>query len=380
MELGLGALSGIRVLELAGLGPAPFAGMMLADLGADVVRVDRPGGKSTMGMTTPLDRGRRSVAVNLRDLRGKDVVLRLVDSADVLLEPFRPGVAERLGIGPDVVLARNPALIYGRMTGWGQQGPLTQEAGHDINYIALAGALGAIGRRGEAPVPPLNIVGDFGGGGMLLAYGVLAALVERASSGEGQVVDAAMVDGTALLMGMIYGMRSAGAWSDERGSNVLDGGAPFYDTYRTSDGGFVAVGAIEPQFFAALVTGLGIDAAQLPRQHDRKRWPEMRSRFADAFVQRTRDEWVAALAGTDACVTPVLSMSEAVKHPHNAARGTFVDVAGEPQPAPAPRFSRTPAKSPDPAPEVGAHTDEVLAGCGYGADEIAQLRADGTVG
>lgn len=380
MELGLGALSGIRVLELAGLGPAPFAGMMLADLGADVVRVDRPGGKSTMGMTTPLDRGRRSVAVNLRDLRGKDVVLRLVDSADVLLEPFRPGVAERLGIGPDVVLARNPALIYGRMTGWGQQGPLTQEAGHDINYIALAGALGAIGRRGEAPVPPLNIVGDFGGGGMLLAYGVLAALVERASSGEGQVVDAAMVDGTALLMGMIYGMRSAGAWSDERGSNVLDGGAPFYDTYRTSDGGFVAVGAIEPQFFAALVTGLGIDAAQLPRQHDRKRWPEMRSRFADAFAQRTRDEWVAALAGTDACVTPVLSMSEAVKHPHNAARGTFVDVAGEPQPAPAPRFSRTPAKSPEPAPEVGAHTDEVLAGCGYGADEIAQLRADGTVG
>jgi alpha-methylacyl-CoA racemase len=371
-------LTGHRVVELAGLGPAPFAGMMLADMGAEVIRIDRVGGKAALGVSTPLDRGRLSVAIDVRTERGLAVLMRLVGTADVLIEPFRPGVAERLGFGPDVALAANPRLVYGRMTGWGQTGPLAHTAGHDINYIALAGVLGAVGRRDEAPVPPLNLIGDFGGGGMLLTCGVLAALLERAGTGRGQVVDAAMVDGSALLMAMIYGMRAAGTWSDERGTNVLDGGAPFYDTYRTADGGWMAVGAIEPQFFKALAAGLGMGDAELPRQYDRKRWPEMRARFAEAFAGRTRDQWTAHFEGTDACVTPVLSMAEAATHPHNVERGTFRLVDGVSQPAPAPRFSEGDGPT-SWAPELGADTRKVLAAAGYADADLDALRAEGVI-
>jgi alpha-methylacyl-CoA racemase len=376
-----GPLDGIRVVELAGIGPAPFATMLLADLGADVVRVDRPGGRAT-----PVDaghrilgRGRRSVAVDLKHPDGVAVVLRLAGTADALVEGYRPGVAERLGIGPEPCLAANPRLVYGRMTGWGQDGPLAQRAGHDIDYIALAGALSMVGRRGEAPTVPLNLIGDFGGGGMLMAVGVLAALVGARISGRGQVVDAAMVDGTATLLSMLLGLRAAGMWG-ERGGNLLDGGAPFYDAYRCADGGYVAVGALEDPFYAELLAGLGLAGDEtLPPREDPARWPELRSRLAAVFATRTRDDWAARFAGTDACVAPVLDPDEAAEHPHLAARGTYRRDGGLLQPAPAPRFSATPPDVPVPAPEVGAHTAEILAELGYDRDARAALVASGAV-
>jgi alpha-methylacyl-CoA racemase len=379
----MGPLDGVRVIELASLAPAPFGCMVLADLGADVLRVERPGSCSPDGPVPvdPLTRGRRSVGLNLKDPAGIELLLRLAESADVLVEGFRPGVAERLGFGPEVCAERNPALIFARMTGWGQDGPLAPTAGHDIDYIAISGALHPIGRAGERPVPPLNLVGDFGGGGMLLAVGVLAALVERQRSGLGQVVDAAMVDGSALLTSFIYGLRARGAWRDERGVNLLDGGAPCYDTYATADGGYVAVGALEPQFYAALLASLGLAGADLPAQLDPAGWPVLRERFATIFAQRSRDEWAAVFDGTDACVAPVLTPAEVARHPHNAARGVFIEVDGVLQPAPAPRFGRSQAGQPASPVRPGSDTDEVLGGRGLGlsAAQIAELRSSGVV-
>lgn len=381
----MGPLTGFRILEIAGLGPAPFCAMLLSDLGAEVVRVDRlaPPGRGVLDVDPRLDllqRGRRSLAVDLKHPRGAETVLRLVEKADALIEGFRPGVAERLGIGPEDCLARNPRLVYGRMTGWGQEGPLASAVGHDIDYIALSGALHAIGRAGEKPVLPLNLVGDFGGGALYLAVGILSALLEASRSGQGQVVDAAMVDGAASLLTMFYGMSAAGTWFDERGVNLLDGGSPFYDTYETADGKYLAVGALEPRFYAELLRLTGLEGEELPEQADLFRWPELRQRFAEVFRQRTRDEWCAILEGTEACVAPVLSLSEAPKHPHMAARGTFVEVDGVTQPAPAPRFSRTPGAIQRPPEPPGASTDEVLSGWGFAAEEIERLRADRVVG
>jgi alpha-methylacyl-CoA racemase len=372
----MGPLHGVRVIELESLAPAPFGCMVLADLGADVLRVDRPGaaGHPVVRPTDPLVRGRRSIRLNLKDPAGLAVLLRLLDAADVLVEGYRPGVAERLGCGPEVCLDRNPRLVYARMTGWGQDGPLAAAAGHDIDYIAVAGSLDPIGRAGERPVPPLNLLGDFGGGGMLLAVGVLAALLERERSGHGQVVDAAMVDGSALLATFIHGLRAGGAWRDERGSNLLDGGAPFYDTYRTADGKFVAVGALESKFYAELTGRLGLDVSDLPSQLDPAGWPALRERLTAAFAAKTQAEWMAVFDGSDACVTPVLSMADAPGHPHNVARGTFIEVGGVRQPAPAPRFSRTPAAIPDPPPAPGSDTEAVLTSLGYSPAEIAALR------
>ncbi len=375
----MGPLQGVRVIEIASLAPAPFGCMVLSDLGADVLRVDRSTTVGGEAAADPLGRGRRSIALNLKDPAGVDVLLRLLDSADVLVEGFRPGVAERLGFGPEVCLERNPRLVYGRMTGWGQEGPMAPMAGHDINYIAIAGALDPIGRAGERPVPPLNLVGDFGGGGMLLALGILAALFERSRSGHGQVVDAAMVDGAALLTSFIHGMRGQGLWDDRRGTNLLDSGAPFYDTYVTADGGHMSVGALEPQFYAALLHGLGLEGEDLPGQLDRERWPELRARFTEVFKQRTRDEWTAVFDGTDACVAPVLGLGEASGHPHNVARDGFIDVAGLTQPAPAPRFGRTPAGTPAPPVRAGEHTDAALTELGLSEAEIAELRKAGAV-
>src|SRR5215472_9466720 len=377
----MGPLDGVRVVEIASLAPAPFGCMILSDLGADVLRVERPEAclHDAPAPVDPLTRGRRSVGLNLKVPVGLELLLMLLDSADVLVEGFRPGVAERLGFGPQVCAQRNPALIYARMTGWGQDGPLSPTAGHDIDYIAVSGALHPIGRAGERPVPPLNLVGDFGGGGMLLAIGVLAALIERRRSGLGQVVDAAMVDGSALLTSFIYGLRARGAWRDERGVNLLDGGAPFYDTYETADGKFVAVGALEPQFYAALLAGLELTDAGLPPQLDVTGWPVLRARFADVFAQRTRDEWAEVFAGTDACVAPVLSPAEAGQHPHNTAREVFADVGGVSQPAPAPRFSRTGAGRPAAPVRPGANTDAVLGALGLDDARIAELREDGVV-
>ena len=378
-----GPLRGIRVLEVAGIGPGPFAAMVLADMGADVLRIDRAGSVRGGDRGRPsgdlLNRGRRSVGVDLKHPEGVATVLRLVERADVLLEGFRPGVMERLGLGPDVCLARNARLVFGRMTGFGQEGPLAHAAGHDINYIALAGALAHIGRAGEKPLPPLNLVGDFGGGGMLLAFGVVAALVERATSGQGQVVDAAMVDGAALLMTMMHGFHQIGMWSDERGTNLLDTGAHFYDTYETADGKYVSVGSIEPQFYAELVRLAGLGGEELPGQMDRGQWPALRERLAKIFRTKTRDEWCAVMEGSDVCFAPVLTMAEAAEHPHNRARETFIEVAGRRQPAPAPRFSRTPGAVRRPPPHPGQDTDAALADWGLSAEELAKLRAAGAV-
>ena len=346
-----GPLRGLRVVELAGLGPAPHAAMVLADLGAEVVRIDRPTGGLQLGPADapdPMLRGRRRVAADLKDPAGVETVLSLVERADVLLEGYRPGVTERLGVGPDACRARNPRLVYARMTGWGQDGPLAERAGHDINYISLTGVLHAIGRSGERPVPPLNLVGDYGGGSMLLVVGVLAALWEAAGSGQGQVVDAAMVDGASLLAQLVWGLRGQQLWSDRPDSNLLDGHAPFYDTYRCADGRYVAVGALEPQFYAALLTLLGLDPGTLPAQLDRSGWPGLRARFEEVFATRTRDDWAAAAAGTDACVTPVLAFGEVAEHPQLAARATIVAPGGVAQAAPAPRFSRTATELPGP--------------------------------
>ena len=380
-----GPLSGITVVEIAGIGPGPFAGMMLADLGATVTRVDRLSGGGLMtllsaGRADVVSRGRRSIAVDLKSAKGVELVLRLVDSADVLIEGYRPGVMERLGLGPDVCLVRNPRLVFGRMTGWGQDGPLAQVAGHDINYIALSGALGAIGRRGETPVPPLNLVGDYGGGGMLLACGVLAALLSVARTGDGQVVDAAMVDGSAVLMAQFYGMSALGRWTGERGTNLLDTGAPFYDVYPSADGGYLSVGPIEPAFFAILLERLGIDDIEAGSQYDPRSWPALRLRLAGEFAARTRADAAELFADVDGCVFPVLSMSEAPQHPHNVARGTFVTRDDVVQPAPAPRFSATPTQLKLPPPAVGEHTDAILADLGLSGDQVRRLREAGVVG
>src|SRR5215211_743357 len=353
----MGPLQGVRVVELASIGPGPFCAMLLADLGAEVLAVDRPA-TGQGGWPALFARGRRRVAVDLKHPEGPGLVLDLVAGADALVEGFRPGVAERLGIGPDACLARNPRLVYGRVTGWGQEGPLAGSAGHDIDYIALAGALHPVGPADGPPVPPLNLLGDFGGGGMLLALGVVAALLEAARSGRGQVVDAAMVDGAALLTTQLHELLAAGLWTDRRGANLLDGGAPFYGVYETADGRHLAVGALEPQFWAELLERLGLDAAELPAQLDRNGWPELRERLAALFRTRPRDEWCELLAGTDACVAPVLGLGEAPAHRHNRARGTFVDVGGVVQPAPAPRFSRTPPGPPQPPARAGEHTDQ----------------------
>ncbi len=374
----MGPLHGVKVLEFAGIGPGPLAGMMLADMGAEVLKLDRARSASASRKEQAafdlLNRGRRSVAIDLKHAEGVALALRLVERSDTLIEGFRPGVMERLGLGPEVCLDRNPRLVYGRITGWGQDGPLARVAGHDINYIALAGALDAIGRRGEAPVPPLNLVGDFGGGGMLLAFGIVCALLERDRSGRGQVVDAAMVDGAAALMTLMHGMRQAGFWTDERGANLLDTGAHFYDVYETADGKYVSVGSIEPQFYAELVKRLGIQAGELANQMDRSRWPEMKERVAKLFKTRTRDEWCEIMEGSDICFAPVLSMAEAPEHPHNRARGTFVRVGDSVQPAPAPRFNRTPPEIQGPPPWAGQHTEEALADWGLDPGEIAELK------
>jgi alpha-methylacyl-CoA racemase len=375
----MGPLAGIKVLEIAALGPAPFAAMMLSDMGAEVLRIDRTERVEDADHGAPpppdfLARGRRSIGLDLKRPEGVALLLELVESTDVILEGFRPGVMERLGAGPDACLARNPRVIFGRMTGWGQEGPLAQVAGHDINYIALAGALEPIGRRGEKPVPPLNLVGDFGGGGMFLAYGIACALIERAHSGKGQVVDAAMVDGAASLMTFFHAAQQAGWWKPERGANLLDGGAPFYDTYETSDGKYISIGALESKFYAELIEKLGLASEDLGEQMDRSRWDEQKERFGALIKTRTRDAWCEILEGTDACFAPVLSLEEANEHPHLRERRTFVEVAGALQPGPAPRFSRTPCEISGPPPHAGQHTDAALSDWGIPAAEIARLR------
>ena len=376
-----GPLSGIRVLEFEAIGPAPFACMMLADMGADVLMVERPEDpRLGFGRERWYDvmlRGRRSVTLDLKQGPAKEAALRLMERADVLVEGFRPGVMERLGLGPEVALARNPRLVYGRMTGWGQDGPLAPRAGHDINYIALAGVLHAIGRKDSGPVPPLNLVGDFGGGGMLLAVGLCAALLEARGSGKGQVVDAAMAEGASLLATMFAGMIAAGRWQQRRGENVLDSGAPWYDTYETSDGEHVAIGSIEPKFYAELLERLGLDPRALPPQNDRTRWPELRAAFAAAFKSRSRAQWIAAFEGSDACFAPVLSFAEAREHPHNLARRSFVSVGGVVQPAPAPRFSRTPSEVRAAPPDRGVGGAGALRDWGFAADEARALAALG---
>jgi alpha-methylacyl-CoA racemase len=370
-----GPLTGLRIVELAGLGPGPFCAMMLADMGAEVIRVDRPDSSPpTPERTTAevLNRGRRSIAVDLKSPGGAEVVLALAERADGLIEGFRPGVVERLGIGPDVCQARNPRLVYGRMTGWGQSGPYAAAPGHDINYIALAGALWPVGRRTDPPVPPLNLVGDYGGGGMVLAFGMVCALYEARHSGLGQVIDAAMVDGTAALTAIVHGLRAAGEWLDEREANLVDGGAHFYGVYETADGGYISIGSIEPRFYGELLRRIGLGDAELPEQNDRAAWPELRRRLQEVFLTQTRDEWCRLLEGAEVCFAPVLSPAEAPAHPHNVARGTFVEVAGVVQPAPAPRFSRTPGAVRRPPARPGEHTDEILAELG--------LERPGTIG
>jgi len=373
-----GPLAGLKIIEIAGIGPGPFCAMMLADMGADVIRVDRAqnvmGGDPAAPPADVLNRGRRSIGVDLKHPDGVEAVLSLIEVADGLIEGFRPGVMERLGLGPDAALARNPRLVYGRMTGWGQDGPYAPTAGHDINYIALAGALDPIGRRGEAPVPPLNLVGDFGGGGMLLAYGLVCGLLSAQRTGQGQVVDAAMVDGAAVLTTMFHAFRAMGIWEDERGSNMLDTGAHFYDVYETADGKYVSIGSIEPQFYAELLRLTGLEGEELPWQHDKGEWPALKERLAGIFRSKTRDEWCALMEGTDVCFAPVLSLAEAPQHPHNVHRGTFVELDGVVQPSPAPRFSATPAVVQRPPSHAGQHTDEVLADWGLDADRIAKLR------
>jgi alpha-methylacyl-CoA racemase len=365
-----GPLSGLKVIEMPAIGPVPFCGMLLADLGADVLRIDRTGDVDLGLPVEPkyelLGRGKRSLALDLKDPKAIALVLDLIGKADAVIEGFRPGVMERLGLGPDVALQRNSKLVYGRMTGWGQSGPLSHAAGHDINYIALTGALHAIGNAGGRPVPPLNLVGDFGGGSLYLAMGLLAALFERQQSGKGQVVDAAMVDGAASLMTLFYGLKGAGLWGDTRGGNMLDSGAPWYDTYECSDGGFVAIGSIEGKFYADLVKVLGLDPATLPKQHDRKRWLSLRAAIAATFRTKTRDEWCALMEGSDICFAPVLSLEEAPRHPHMAARETFVAPDGVVQPGPAPRFSRTPPQIGRNPPVRGEGGEEALQDWGLG--------------
>ena len=378
-----GPLAGVRVVEIAGIGPGPFCAMMLADMGAEVLRIDRLG-PTDLGLPVEprfsvLTRGRRSVALDLKQPAAIAAVKRLVVKADALIEGFRPGVMERLGLGPDECLTANPRLVYGRMTGWGQEGPMAPAAGHDINYIALAGVLHSIGRRGSAPVPPLNLVGDFGGGGMYLAFGVVCALLEAGRSGRGQVVDAAMVDGAASLAAAVFGLRAKGMWNDERGDNILDSGAPWYDVYETQDGKYVAIGSIEGRFYGELLRLTGLTGEALPPQWEKARWGELRARLTEVFKQKTRDEWCRIMEGSDVCFAPVLSLVEAPAHPHNRARGTFVEVDGVPQPGPAPRFSRTPGAIGRPPAAPGQHTEEALRDWGFSADELTDLRKSGAI-
>ncbi|MDR5799898.1 CaiB/BaiF CoA-transferase family protein [Caballeronia sp. LZ001] len=379
----MGVLSGVRVLEFEAIGPGPFGAMLLADMGADVLRVDRPRPHADLGPKTNgnradvTGRGRRSVTLDLKQPEAAEAALDLISRADVLIEGFRPGTMERLGLGPQAALSRNSRLVYGRMTGWGQTGPLAARAGHDLNYIALSGVLSGIGRADGAPVPPLNLVGDYGGGGMLLALGVVAALFDVQRGGEGQVVDAAMIEGAAQLGSIFWGMLASGNWREERESNLLDGGTPWYDSYRTRDGQYMTVGAVESRFYAELLTKLGLADAELPEQHDRSGWPVLRERFSAAFLERTRDEWCAVFEGSDACVAPVLSFSEAPAHPQHQARGSFVEVAGVVQPAPAPRFSRTPSKVTRAAPQRGEGGLRALHDWGFDDAAIDRMRLHG---
>ncbi|MFT5481582.1 MAG: alpha-methylacyl-CoA racemase [Halieaceae bacterium] len=382
-----GPLTGLKVVEFAGIGPGPFACMLLADLGADVIRVDRLTGGNALGAqenpADVLNRGRRSIAVNLKSSEGVEAALKLVDSADVLVEGFRPGVMEKLGLGPDVCAQRNPRLIYARMTGWGQSGPLSHAAGHDINYIAITGSLNAIGRKDSGPVPPLNLLGDFGGGSMYLLLGIMSALYERQNSGLGQVVDAAITDGVISLMAFTQGFAAMGMWNNERQSNMLDGAAPYYDTYQCSDGKWISVGSIEPQFFALLMEKLGIEQegeANFATQFDQTKWPEMKSRVADIFSRKSRDDWCEIMEGTDVCFAPVLDMNEAPAHPHNVARDAFVERDGVVQTAPAPRFSRTPGEIGATPVGVGCHSRAILAEAGVSPEAIAALFENGAVG
>lgn len=380
----MGVLSGYKIVEFAGIGPAPMCAMLLSDMGAEVLRIDRTE-DANLGIPTDakygvLNRGRRSVALDLKRKEGAEVALKLIEKADALIEGFRPGVMERLGLGPDVCMARNPRLVFGRMTGWGQDGPLALAAGHDINYIALTGALHSIGRKGEAPVPPLNLVGDFGGGGVYLALGVVAGILEAQKSGKGQVIDVAMIDGASSLMAAIYGLRAAGRWTDVRGENILDTGAHYYDVYETSDGKYISIGSIEPKFYAELLRLSGLQQEELPRQNDRPAWPGLKDRVAKIFKTKTREEWCKIMEGSEVCFAPVLSMQEAPAHPHNRQRGTFVEVDGVVQPAPAPRFSRTPSAIQRPPAAPGEHTDEALRDWGLSAAELSQLRGSGAIG
>jgi alpha-methylacyl-CoA racemase len=382
----MGPLEGIRVVELAGIGPGPFCAMLLADMGAEVVRVDRA---ANVGLDTDRDgndarfnllaRGRRNLAVDLKNAAAVDAVLRMIDRADALIEGFRPGVMERLGLAPETCLARNPKLVYGRMTGWGQDGPIAHVAGHDINYIALSGALSTIGPAGGPPVPPLNLVGDFGGGALYLAMGVLAGIISARATGKGQVIDCSMIEGSASLMMMMYGALASGAWIEERGANRTDGGAPYYHVYETKDGEYVAVGSIEPQFYALLLKYTGLEGESLPEQTDRSAWPDMQTRLARIFKQKTRGEWTAIMEQTDICFAPVLRMSEAMRHPHNVRRGSFVEVDGIAQPGPAPRFLGTPSRVQRPPARVGEHTEAILRDWGFAADEVAALHRAGAV-
>ncbi len=378
----MGPLKGMRIIELAGIGPTPFAGMMLSDLGAEVIRVDRVGGSGNpvASQSGPMERGKRTVAVDLKQPEGVEVVLRLVEASDGLFEGFRAGVAERLGVGPQDCLARNPKLVYGRMTGWGQNGPLADRAGHDINYISLAGPLAHIGRTGQPPTVPLNLIGDFGGGSVFLVLGMVAGLLEVARGGDGQVVDAAMVDGAAYLLSPLYAAHAGGFWTDDYGSNFLDSGAYFYEVYGTADGKWLAVGAIEPQFHAEFMAGIGLaDADDLPEQMDRGRWPEMKQRVGNIIAGRTLDQWMEVFDGTDACVTPVLTMGQTPDHPHAQARSSFFDFSGIAQPRPAPRFEGTPSEPPEASQPPGADTNAVLAELGYSTGEVEVLRSTGVV-
>lgn len=380
----MGVLSGYKIVEFAGIGPAPMCAMLLSDMGAEVLRIDRAE-DANLGIPTEtkynvLNRGRRSVALDLKRQEGAEVALKLVDRADALIEGFRPGVMERLGLGPELCMARNPRLVYGRMTGWGQDGPLAHASGHDINYIALTGALHSIGRKGEAPVPPLNLVGDFGGGGVYLALGVVAALLEAQKSGKGQVIDVAMVDGASSLMAAIYGLRAAGRWTDQRGDNILDTGTHYYNVYETSDGKYVSVGSIEPKFYAELLRLAGLEHQELPRQNDKPSWPALTDRLATIFRTKTRDEWCRLMEGSEVCFAPVLSLQEAPQHPHNRHRETFVECEGVVQPGPAPRFSRTPSAIQRPPARPGEHTEEALREWGFSATDLEQLRGSGALG
>ena len=375
--MGKGPLSGLKIVEFVGIGPGPFCGMLLSDLGADVVRVDRKGS----GRASPADvtsRGRRSVALDLKSPDAIEAVLKLLESADGLIEGFRPGVMERLGLGPDVVLKRNPKLVFGRMTGWGQFGPYAKAAGHDMNYIAITGALHAIGTS-DKPVPPLNLVGDFGGGALYLAFGLMAGIISARETGKGQVIDCAMSDGAASLMAMFYGFKGAGMWKDERRSNLLDGGAHFYDTYQCADGKWISIGSIEPQFYALLLEKTGITDPQFANQMSRDEWPELKAKLAAVLAKKTQAEWCEIMDATDICFAPVLDLEDAPKHAHNVARETFVTIEGVVQPAPAPRFSATPGAIQGPPPKIGAHNDEALSQWGFSAAEIDALKAKGAL-